>query len=268
MARLFASWAVLLMCIVFASAQSTPQEAQGCAEVKAQAARLETRLNDWPALARYSNDNAKVGTASKDEKRVIFMGDSITDWWVKPESGGFFPGKPYIDRGISGQTTQQMLVRFRPDVIALKPKAVVILAGTNDLAVGNDLAVKAGGTDILRAIKDNLTSMAELARANGIRIVLASLLPVHDYGKDKEGKSIIQSLRRRPNQIKALNDWMRTYATENGLTFLDYHAAMVDEKGFLRGELSNDGLHPNEKGYAVMSPLAEQAIATAFKRKR
>lgn len=268
MVRLFASWIVLLMCAVFVSAQSTTQETQGCAEVKAQAARLETRLNDWPALARYSNDNAKVVTASKDEKRVVFMGDSITDLWVKPESGGFFPSKPYIDRGISGQTTQQMLVRFRQDVIALKPKVVVILAGTNDLAVGNDLAAHSGVTDILKAIKDNLVSMAELARANDIRIVFASLLPVHDYGKGKDGKPIIQSVRRRPDQIKDLNEWMRTYAAETGLTYLDYHSAMVDEKGFLRAELSNDGLHPNDKGYAVMSPLAERAIATAFKGKR
>lgn len=266
MARLFASWIVFITCTVCATAQSTPQETQDCAAAKAQATRLEMRLKDWPALARYSNDNAKVGTATKDEKRVVFMGDSITDWWVKQESGGFFPGKPYIDRGISGQTTQQMLVRFRPDVIALKPKVVVILAGTNDLAVGNDRALT--GPTILKAIKDNLTSMAELARANDMRVVFASLLPVSDYRKEKDGTPIIQTLRRRPEQIKSLNDWMRTYAAETGLTFLDYHSAMVDEQGFLRDELSNDGLHPNEKGYAVMAPLAERAIATAFKRKR
>lgn len=270
MARLFASLMVLLMWAVFASAQTSAPESQACAEAKALAARLETRLNDWPALARYGNDNAKVGGASKDEKRVVFMGDSITDFWVRPESGGFFPGKPYIDRGISGQMTQQMLVRFHPDVVALKPKVVVILGGTNDLAVGNDLAgtTTTGPSDILKAIKDNLTSMVELARANDIRVVLASLLPVHDYGMDKSGKPLIQSVRRRPDQIKALNEWMRSFAAENNLTYLDYHSAMVDEKGFLREELSNDGLHPNNKGYAVMSPLAEQAIAAAFKKKK
>ena len=267
MARMISSWIVLLTCVVCGTAQSPSTETQDCTQIKAQAGRLETRLKDWPALARYTVDNVKVGLPSKQEKRVVFMGDSITDWWVRPESGGFFPGKPYIDRGISGQTTQQMLVRFRPDVIALKPKVVVILAGTNDLAVGNDLAPNAGPT-ILKAIKDNLVSMAELARINNIRVVLASVLPVDDYSKDKEGKPIIQTVRRPPEQIKALNDWMRTYAAESGSTYLDYHSLMVDAKGFLRDELSDDGLHPNYQGYAVMSALAEQAIATALRKKR
>ncbi len=220
---------------------------------------MDRKLKDWPALARYGNDNAKVGTASKDEKRVVFMGDSITDWWVKPESGGFFPGKPYINRGISAQTTQQMLVRFRPDVIALKPKVVVILAGTNDLA-------GLTGPTSLQAIQNNLTSMVELARANRIRVVLASLLPVSDYGKERDGTPAIHTPSRPPEQIKALNKWMKTYAIENGLTYLDYHSAMVDEKGYLQAELSSDGLHPTNKGYAVMAPLAERAIATALKR--
>jgi lysophospholipase L1-like esterase len=266
MARIFASGILLLMCTVLATAQTSSPETPDCAAVRAQATRLESRLSDWPALARYRNDNSKVGPASKDERRVVFMGDSITDWWVKPASGGFFPGKPFIDRGISGQTTQQMLVRFRPDVIALKPKAVVILAGTNDLAVGNDLAI--AKPTLLRAIEDNLISMVELARANGMRVVLASLIPVSDYGKDKDGKAIVQTARRRPEQIKALNEWMKTYAAGAGLTYLDYHSAMVDGKGYLQAELSEDGLHPNEKGYAVMTPLAERALATAFKRKR
>ncbi len=260
MARLFASSMVLIICAAFALAQSPPQDAD-CAEVRVQAARMERKFKDWPALARYSNDNAKFGPAARDEKRVVFIGDSITDWWVKPESGGFFPGKPYVNRGISGQTTQQMLVRFRPDVIALKPKLVVILAGTNDLA-------GLTGPTSLQAIENNLTSMVELARVNRIRVVLASLLPVSDYGTEKDGKPAIRTPSRPPEQIKALNGWMKTYAAKNGLTYLDYHSAMVDENGFLKAELSSDGLHPNDRGYAVMAPLAERAIAKASKRKR
>jgi lysophospholipase L1-like esterase len=231
-----------------------------CAEAKTQAARLESRLKDWPALSRYREANAATAAPGKDEQRVVFMGDSITDLWDDPKFGGFFPGKPYVNRGISGQTTPQMLIRFRPDVIALKPKVVVILAGTNDLA-GNT------GPATLASIEDNLASMAELARANGIRVVLASLLPISDYDKNKEGKPIVRSVQRPPEQIKALNEWMRSYAAANGLVYLDYFSAVSDEKGFLKEELSEDGLHPNAKGYAVMAPLAEQAIASALKKK-
>ena len=251
--------AVFLLSLTSAVAQST-QSSSDCADVKAQVTRLETRLRDWPALGRYRDANTKVHPPAKGEHRVVFMGDSITDSWDDPKYGGFFPGKPYIDRGISGQTTPQMLIRFRPDVIALKPKVVVILAGTNDIA-GNT------GPTTLEAIEDNLTSIAELARLNGIRVVFASLLPVSDYEKNKEGKPIIRTIQRPPEQIKALNDWMRNYATANHLTYLDYYSATIDEKGFLKVELSNDGLHPNVKGYAVMSPLAEQAIAAALKKR-
>jgi lysophospholipase L1-like esterase len=150
-----------------------------------------------------------------------------------------------------------MLIRFRPDVIDLKPKVVVILAGTNDLA-GNT------GQTTLDAIEANLTSMAELARANGIRVVFASLLPVSDY-ELRDGKPIVQTVRRPPEQIIALNNWMKTYAAQNHHTYLDYFAAMVDAKGFLKDELSNDGLHPNAQGYTVMNPLAEAAIQASLK---
>ena len=261
MIRLIVSSVVLLSSLAYASAQQlAPVSQDPCAEVKAQAAQLESRLKDWPALARYREANVKVAPPARGEQRVVFMGDSITDSWDDPRFGGFFPGRPYINRGISGQTTPQMLIRFRPDVVALRPKAVVILAGTNDIA-GNT------GPMTLANIEDNLTSMVELARANGVRVVLAALLPVSDYEKNREGKQIIQTTQRPPEQVRALNEWMRKYTAANGLTYLDYYSAMVDERGFLKDELSDDGLHPNEKGYAVMTPLAEQAIVSALKKK-
>ncbi|HZM91311.1 MAG TPA: SGNH/GDSL hydrolase family protein [Blastocatellia bacterium] len=258
MMRTFKLCLLFLMCIVTAFAQTAPQESQECADAKAQVARLQTRFQDWPALARYRDANAGVSAPAKDEKRVVFMGDSITDGW---KLATYFPSKPYINRGISGQTTPQMLIRFRPDVIALKPQVVVILAGTNDLA-GNTGAMS------LEAIEANLTSMFELARANNIRVVIASVLPVSDYAKNREGKPIIQTTRRPPEKIKALNEWAKKYAADNGLTYLDYFSATVDEKGFLKEELSGDGLHPNDKGYVVMQPLAEQAIAAALKKRK
>jgi lysophospholipase L1-like esterase len=262
MARLFISCVVMLACFGLAPAQ-TPAPSPSpdpCAEARTQAARAESRLKDWPALARYREANATLAPPAKDDKRIVFMGDSITDLWDEPRYGGFFPGKPYVNRGISGQTTPQMLLRFRPDVIALRPKVVVILAGTNDIA-GNT------GPMPLASIEDNLASMVELARAHDIRVVLASLLPVSDYEKDKEGKPIIRTTQRPPDQIKALNEWMKKYAAENRLTYLDYYSAMIDDKGFLKDELSDDGLHPNGKGYAVMAPLVEQAIATTLKNR-
>ena len=215
--------------------------------------------NDWPNLARYAADNKKLAPPAKTEQRVVFMGDSITDSWDNPVYGGFFPGKPYINRGISGQTTPQMLIRFRPDVIALKPKVVVILAGTNDLA-GNT------GPTTLEAIQDNLQSMADLATANGIRVVLASVLPVSDY-EMRDGQPLTQTVRRPPPQILALNHWMQEFAKSRGYVYLDYFSAMVDDKGFLRNELSDDGLHPNAEGYRVMAPLAAAAITTSLKRR-
>lgn len=215
---------------------------------------------DWPNLGRYRDANAKIAPPAKGEQRVVFMGDSITDSWDDPVFGGFFPGRPYIDRGISGQTTPQMLIRFRPDVIAHKPKVVVILAGTNDLA-GNT------GPTTLEAIEDNLKSMADLAAANGIRVVLASVLPVSDY-EMRDGKPITQTARRPPPQIIALNRWMQEFTKSRGYVYLDYFSAMADEKGYLKDELSDDGLHPNAQGYAVMAPLAEAAIATSLKRRR
>ena len=253
MGRVIAVFVVLVLSGVAALAQD-------CPDMKARLDRAETKLNDWPALARYRDDNTKVSPPAKNEQRVVFMGDSITDSWDTLPKAGFFPGKPYINRGISGQTTPQMLIRFRRDVIELQPKVVVILAGTNDLA-GNT------GPTTLDAIQDNLRSMAELATAHRIRVVFASLLPVSDYAM-RDGKPIVQTVRRPPDQILALNNWLKDYAAKNRHVYLDYFSAMVDDKGFFKDELSYDGLHPNEQGYAVMAPIAEAAIVASFKSRK
>ena len=207
------------------------------------AAQDQKLLNDWPNLQKYREANAKLPAPMKNEDRVVFLGNSITEGWAT-HFDSLFPGKPYVGRGISGQTTPQMLVRFRQDVIALKPKVVVILAGTNDIA-GNT------GPSTLEMIEDNLASMAELAKANGIRVVLSSVLPVYDYPW-KPG------LEPAP-KIIALNKWMKDYARKHGAVYLDYHSAMADARGGMRSELAHDGVHPNEAGYRIMAPLAEQA---------
>src|SRR5690349_8826835 len=188
MFRLISALLILLFVSIAVLAQAPATSSDPCAELKTRAERAETRLKDWPQLARYRDDNTKVTAPAKNEQRVVFMGDSITDGWDAPNMGGFFPGKPYVNRGISGQTTPQMLIRFRPDVIDLKPRVVVILAGTNDIA-GNT------GPTTLEAIEDNFRSMAELATANGIRVVFASVLPVSDY-ELRDGKPIVQTVRR------------------------------------------------------------------------
>jgi lysophospholipase L1-like esterase len=199
---------------------------------------------DWPNLAKYRDSNAVVGT------RVVFMGNSITEGWKKYWSDEF-RGKPYVNRGIGGQTTPQMLVRFHQDVIALRPAAVVILAGTNDIA-GNT------GPSTLEMIEDNLAGMAEMARANGIRVVLCSVLPVYDYPW-KPG------LAPAP-KIVALNAWMKHYADSTGSVYVDYHGAMRDDRNGMRAELASDGVHPNEAGYQIMVPLVEQGIAAALRQ--
>jgi len=180
----------------------------------------------------------------------VFYGDSITDLWPLAAA---FPGKPYVNRGISGQTTSQLLVRFRADVIALAPKAVVILAGTNDIA-GNT------GPITIEEIEGNFATMVELARAHGIHVVLASVLPVHNYTAMSELTFPV----RPPDRIAALNKWLKDYAAANGCVYLDYAAAMADAKGLLKKDLAEDGLHPNKAGYAIMAPLAEQAIGKAL----
>jgi len=218
-------------------------------QVEAQLAKDENILRDWANLGRYNRENSLLTNSKDTEGRVVFMGDSITDAWGRSR-GVFFPGKPYVNRGISGQTTPQMLIRFRPDVIALKPKVVVILAGTNDIA-GNT------GPESLEEIEGNLQSMAELAKVNGIKVVLSSVMPVCDHIKP-------QTEKRPPEKIVALNAWIRNYCAANHFTYLDYYPALIDDQKMFRKELTYDGLHPNDAGYAVMSPLAAQAIAAAL----
>lgn len=213
---------------------------------------MQRRLLDWPQLGRYRAENAALPVAAKDTRRVVFFGDSITEGWGPTGSDRFFPGKPYVNRGISGQTTAQMLVRFRQDVLALKPAVVVILAGTNDIA-GNT------GPATQQMIEDNLHSMVELAQANGIEVVLASVLPVSDYPW-RPGTQPAQKVRQ-------LNASLQQYAQRQGLVYLDYHTAMTNAEGGLDRELAGDGVHPSAAGYARMAPLAEQAVASALSDK-
>lgn len=212
-------------------------------------APLSAQNADWPNLERYRKANAELAPAASGEQRVVFMGNSITDSWA-PRFPAMFPGKPYIGRGISGQTTPQMLVRFRQDVIALKPRVVVILAGTNDIA-GNT------GPSSVEMIEDNLASMAELAKANGIRVVLCSVLPVFDYPW-KPG------LEPAP-KIVALNAWMQSYAAAHDAVYVDFHGALADERQGMKQALATDGVHPNDAGYLIMAPLVERGIAAALK---
>lgn len=234
-----------------------PSPVDDLTAAKQRAERLQDHLNNYANYARYREANARLAAPAKDGKRVVFMGDSITDSWQLDQ---YFSGETYINRGISGQTTSQMLLRFRADVIALKPRVVVILAGTNDIA-GNT------GPISDEAISDNLASMIDLAKSNGVVVVLASIMPVSDYNRNAAGTQIIQTILRPPERIVALNNWIRRACRQRTLVFLDYFSAMVDDKGFLRADLANDGLHPNAKGYAVMAPLAGEAIRKALKMK-
>jgi lysophospholipase L1-like esterase len=210
-------------------------------------------LRDWPNLARYRNEDARIPSPAIGEVRVVFLGDSITDFWGR-KYGKFFSGKPYFNRGISGQTTPQMLIRLQQDVIALKPTVVVILAGTNDLA-GNT------GPESLEDIEANLASIVQLANTNGIRTVLSSILPVCDYIHPR-------TAGRPPQKIIELNSWMKSYCARSSCVYLDYYTSMVDGQGMLAKDLTNDCLHPNDAGYAVMQPIAEQAIREALAAKR
>jgi lysophospholipase L1-like esterase len=235
-----------ILALASACAPSTPAPAPS--PTATQRAADDRLRNDWANLQRYRSANAELGPPKAGENRVVFYGNSITDAWAK-SFPTMFPGKPYVGRGISGQTTPQMLVRFRQDVVALKPKVVVILAGTNDIA-GNT------GPSSLEMIEDNLADMTEIAKANGIRVVLSSVLPVYDY----PWKPGLQPAPR----IVALNNWIRQYAASAGETYLDYHSAMKDARDGLSPEMAKDGVHPTEAGYRVMAPMAQAAIDAAL----
>ena len=211
----------------------------------------KVQAQDWPNLNKYQNENANLKPIAPGDKRIVFMGDSITEFWSVTDSE-YFAGKPYVNRGISGQTTPQMLIRFRADVIALKPAAVIILAGINDIA-GNT------GPATLNMIANNIFSMAELAKANHIKVILCSVLPAYDFSW-------------KPNQnpaekVVALNEMIKNYAGVNSILYLDYFSTMKDERNGLKTAYSEDGVHPNKLGYQVMAPLAEKAITEVLAKK-
>ena len=213
------------------------------------ASRISIYTDDFGQLARYREADAALAPPAAGGSRVVFLGDSITDYWKLPD---YFPGKPYINRGIDGQTTPEMLVRFRQDVIALRPEIVVVLAGTNDIA-------GVTGPTSNEDIEANYASMAELADAHRIRMVFASVLPVHNYTHDAE-----ESFALRPrDRILALNKWLKDYCAKNQFVYLDYFSALVDERGMLKRALADDGLHPTDTGYKIMASLAEKAIQKA-----
>ena len=231
-------------------AQPQPQSLGVIPPQLRQAASL---IGDFGNTRRYASENAAVKPPAAGEQRVVFMGDSITDNMHNAQRfGPFFPGKPYLNRGIGGQVTGQMLLRFYQDVIALQPKAVVIFGGTND--IGGNI-----GSVPVETIENNLAAMADMARGNGIKVIMASVTPVCDL----PGKPPMTP-GRPPESILTLNRWIKDYAANHSLVFLDYFSATVDDRGFLRAELTEDGLHPTAKGYDIMNPLAERAITQAL----
>jgi acyl-CoA thioesterase I len=254
--RNFAVSALIVSLSAFAGAQQPPEQSRAIPSTgypgldQYRASRIAIYTDDFGELKRYREADAVLKASSAaGENRVVFLGDSITDYWKLTY---YFPNKGYINRGIDGQTTSQILVRFRQDVIDPHPAVLVVLAGTNDVA---------GVTGPTRNedIEANYASMAELARLHHIRAVFASLLPVNNYSEDAK-----ESFALRPRErILALNAWLKEYCAQNGLVYLDYFSAMVDDKGMLKRDLSDEGLHPNAQGYEIMAPLAEKAIVRA-----
>ena len=249
--RQLIAWLLVFGCSVSAQAPQSTSDSASTAALEQRLAAYRHLLSDWAGLTRYGSEDSEIPPPAPGEERVVFLGDEITEQWGQATTK-FFPGKPYFNRGITAQTTAQMLVRFRQDVIALKPKVVVIHGGTNDLA-----SVFGPGTE--GTMSDNIMSMTELAKANGIRVVLASITPVCDCFTD-------QTTRRPQGKIVALNGAIRDYAARSGSVFLNYHSALADGRD-LRKALTKDGLLPNDAGYDLMGPLAEHAIAQALGRK-
>lgn len=225
-----------------------PPRANCCLPNLAQS--LADQLQDWNQLGRYHEDNVRLQAQPADPARVIFLGDSITDGWKLEK---YFPDKPYINRGISGQTTSQMLVRMYPDVINLHPAAIIILAGTNDIARNT-------GPQTAEMIEDNFRAIVELAQHHNIKVILCSLTPISDYTASK------QSIRRPSSDILTLNDWLKKYAEQVHAVYVDYFSTLVDSNGYLKEGYSRDGLHPDDRGYALMAPIAQAAIEKALSR--
>jgi lysophospholipase L1-like esterase len=226
------------------------------------AVTLAEQLQDWNQLSRYHDANQELLKRPTEPGRVVFLGDSITDGWRLEES---FPGKPYVNRGISGQTTAQMLVRFYPDVLALQPAAVVVFAGTNDIARNN-------GPQTIEMVQQNVMAMTELAQGHRVKVILCSVTPISDRTMTPAGRGggstprpRVQSLQHPPADILKFNAWLKSYAAAKGAVYADYYTATVDGEGFLRDGITGDGLHPNAQGYALMAPVATAAIAQALK---
>ena len=242
----------LILCILPAGASAQLTEdftnSRGNCCLAGTAQTLATQLLDWNQLGRYHADNEKLKKEPADPARVVFMGDSITDGWRLPQ---YFPGKPYVNRGISGQTTPQMLARMFEDVINLKPAVVVIYAGTNDIA-------RNSGPETIEMVEENFQAMAELAGVHGIKVVLCSITPVSDYGPKKMTEG------RPPAEILRLNTWLKEYAAKTHAVYADYFKVTVDEKGMLKEGISRDGLHPTDKGYELMAPVISGAIGQAL----
>ncbi len=262
--RVLAAAAVLLAAAA-AKAQLTDDfNAPPSACCLANAAKtLADQLQDWNQLGRYHAANRELKQQAADPKRVVFMGDSITDGW---RLGEYFPGKPYVNRGISGQVTSQMLVRMYPDVIDLKPAAMVVLAGTNDIARNN-------GPSTAEMIEENIMAMTELAQSHGIKVLLCSILPVSDYPylaqqAGRGGRGPVQqrkTIGRPPEDILKLNAWLKSYAAESNAVYVDYFSALVDDKGWMKEGIANDGLHPNAEGYKIMAPIISAALDKTVK---
>jgi lysophospholipase L1-like esterase len=248
-------WRIVSLVVVLAGAMTGLAFSAGQSPTNVspdEIARMQRLLQDWGQLGRFRNWDATLPPPGPGEKRVVFLGDSITDFWSQ-RSKDFFANKAYVNRGISGQTAPQMLVRFRQDVIDLKASVVVILAGTNDLGGVN-------GPETVPEIEGYLASMAELARVNSIKVVLCSILPVNDYAKPRTGS-------RRAADMMQINSWMKEFCARTGCTYVDYYSHMLDAHGVLSKDLSLDGLHPNDAGYAIMQPLVERGIQGALASK-
>ena len=244
--------AVVFLCSAVLSNAVAQQNSGAAADLEKRLKAYERLFKDWAGLNRYGSENTEISPPSPNESRVVFFGDQITENWGR-SAASFFPGKPYFNRGIADQNTAQMLVRFRQDVIALRPRVVVIQGGSNDLT-----GMLGPGTE--GTIQENLRSMTELAKVNGIKVILASVTPVCDC------VAAVQTALRPQGKIISLNGWIRDYAAESGAVYLNYYSALVNGRDFKR-ELTVDGLLPNDAGYNVMAPLAEKAIAMALGKK-